>query len=747
MIQSISIANVATFHPTTATTLDNLRQFNYIFGANGTGKTTISQVIADAAFSTTCQCTWLNGQRLEARVLNRDFVEASFDQMRGVFTLGEGQRDTEDKIRAAKEELNGEQEKLDRLSQTLGGDDGNGGKKEELAQLENDSRDKFWAPVETIKKAEKLEGALTGILGSKEKCKAKILHEAEYNEATLKPLDDLEKRAETIFGETPTKQPTLPTIDTSRLIAHESNAILQKKVIGKEDVDIAAMIKKLGNSDWIRQGLPYYEQNDQVCPFCQQSTTEQLAENLKDYFDEAFENDTRAINTLIEQHDKDAIAVQTTLDDIIAAPGKFIDVETWKTEKAAFDQTIEVNRLHLARKKREPSTVVDLTSLRPALAKIKRLLHAVRLRIREHNRQVDNLAEEKRTLTAEVWRYVLNELRVDLEQYAKYKEDIEKAIAGIRSRIEDAERRRAAKVREIADYEKRTTSIQPTINAINQTLKRFGFDSFSIADAGDEKHYKLIRANGTDARKSLSEGEKTFVVFLYFYHLINGSFSETGITNDRVVVFDDPVSSLDSDVLFIVSSLIREVCDNCRKGVGHIKQVLVLTHNVYFHKEVTYNKRRIPDKCLSEESFWIVRKGSQYSECKRHDCNPIKSSYDLLWEEVREAERALQAGGSASPRVENTLRRILEHYFSVLGSIDYKKVCDDFDGSDKVTCNSLFSFLDAESHSALDDAHVTPSDTMTRNALRVFKEIFEKSGHSGHYAMMNPSPAPAVPAA
>ena len=79
--------------------------------------------------------------------------------------------------------------------------------------------------------------------------------------------------------------------------------------------------------------------------------------------------------------------------------------------------------------------------------------------------------------------------------------------------------------------------------------------------------------------------------------------------------------------------------------------------------------------------------------------------------------------------------------------MDYKKTCDTFDGPDKIICNSLFSLIDAESHHVFDDAHITSSDAMTRNALRVFKEIFEKSGHPGHYAMMNPPPTPAAVAA
>jgi wobble nucleotide-excising tRNase len=51
-------------------------------------------------------------------------------------------------------------------------------------------------------------------------------------------------------------------------------------------------------------------------------------------------------------------------------------------------------------------------------------------------------------------------------------------------------------------------------------------------------------------------------------------------------------------------------------------------------------------------------------------------------------------------------------------------------------CKSLFSWVNAGSHSALDDAHITPSDAMTQNYLRVFKSIFERMDHHAHYEMM-----------
>ena len=67
-----------------------------------------------------------------------------------------------------------------------------------------------------------------------------------------------------------------------------------EKSIFREDVDIAAMVKKLGNSDWVSAGREFYAVNDGKCPFCQQSTTETFTQSLADYFDETFVTDSKA---------------------------------------------------------------------------------------------------------------------------------------------------------------------------------------------------------------------------------------------------------------------------------------------------------------------------------------------------------------------------------------------------------------------------------------------------------------------
>lgn len=172
-------------------------------------------------------------------------------------------------------------------------------------------------------------------------------------------------------------------------------------------------------------------------------------------------------------------------------------------------------------------------------------------------------------------------------------------------------REEAEKEAEIRLEQRKITSIEPAIDGINGYLKSYGFKGFSLGKSDDGTRYKMIREDGTDARETLSEGEKTFITFLYFYHLLEGSVSETGNTNDRVVVFDDPISSLDSDVLFLVVGLIRGLFDGVRGGTGRIKQLFVLTHNVYFHKEVTYDPKG--QVFGSDVTYWIVRKPDSIS--------------------------------------------------------------------------------------------------------------------------------------
>ena len=728
MIEEISIADKATFGKEHEK-LNGLSKFNYLFGSNGSGKTTISRIIADETDYPTCKVTWKGGTKLHSMVYNPDFVERNFNQssaLKGVFTLGENQVDTLDKIKTAKIDLNEIIRNIERLTQTLQGADDTGGKRAELIRLEATLKEKCWTKKQ--KYDDKFKSAFEGYRGSSEKFKEKVILDEATNTAELVSLEELEEKAISIFGSDPTYEQAIPVADATDLLKHELNPILKKKVIGKDDIDISAMINKLGNSDWVSRGRPFYDANEGVCPFCQQSTDENFAKSLYDYFDEIFENDSKSIDDLARNYKSDADCLQQQVTSIIEAPSRFLDIEKLNVVQELLNNQILVNIQRLAEKKNEASRVVELNSIRNVTDTISSLIESANNRINEHNNKVENISTERSKLTAQVWRFVLQELEVDLRSYKVELGHLNIAIETLTGKINKTKNDKRNKEIEIRELEKQTTSVQPTIDGINAILSSFGFQSFSIAKEDNGTAYKLVRSDGSDAQTTLSEGEKTFVTFLYFYHLSKGSDSESGITNDRVVVFDDPVSSLDSEILFVVSSLIKGIFEEVRAGTGHIKQVFVLTHNVYFHKEVTFNPKR-HKKALNEETFWIVRKPTNVTKVEKYPSNPIKTSYELLWSEVR-------SSGRSSLTIQNTLRRILENYFKILGGVDPDGITSKFEGKEKLICNSLFSWVNDGSHFAHDDLYVTTDSSTIASYLNVFRDIFDKTGQLAHYEMM-----------
>lgn len=89
MIKSLSIRNIATFN-NDGININNLKQINIIYGANGSGKSTIGKAIANIESYDQSSISWENDRPMEVLAYNKEFCKNNFlEQMPGVFTLGE----------------------------------------------------------------------------------------------------------------------------------------------------------------------------------------------------------------------------------------------------------------------------------------------------------------------------------------------------------------------------------------------------------------------------------------------------------------------------------------------------------------------------------------------------------------------------------------------------------------------------------------------------------------------------------
>lgn len=730
MIESISLKKIATYSPDTFEHLTDLKAVNVIYGANGAGKTTISRLIADPTISSDSRVNWKNATPIQAMVYNSDFIADNYSEaqnLKGVFTLGKAEKEHLDRLEELQADRKRFEQLRDRTLVNLNGEGGEGGKNAERSALEARLVTRCWE--QKTKHDELFGGAFKGVRNSKDGFKARVLQESASNRSAIAELDDLKTRASVLYGQAPSALVIVPTFDLSLLISLETNQVLTKKIIGKGDVDVAALIDRLGNSDWVRQGIKYLEHSSDHCPFCQQSISHDFENKLIEYFDEAFEADMRALSAYRDAYFSRADEISLRAERFFDVEYQHVDKEMLGLEFKALGALLQVNKERIAAKVASPSSEIVLESVAELHQKIDDLISAANAKVVEHNRLVTSFTSEQTKLTSEVWKYLLEvELKKTLSEYAADSSRLDKAIEGLTGTLEKAKSDISQANVEIDSIESQLTSVQPTVIEINKLLTDFGFHSFSLAVAPGENSYKLLRPDGTSAYKTLSEGEKTFVTFLYFFHLLRGSITTTGITAQRIVVIDDPVSSLDSDVLFIVGSLIKQLFTDVQKN-GAIKQVFVLTHNVHFHKEITFNQRRDKEKAMPYESFWVVRKPDRFSKVERHHENPIKTSYQLLWSELRKDPLPTLT-------LQNTMRRILENYFKILGGIDYYDLLNKFEGQERLQCQSLISWVNDGSHYSPDDLYLAIGERTAASYMKIFFKIFRESDHLAHYKMM-----------
>src|SRR6185437_13649107 len=180
------------------------------------------------------------------------------------------------------------------------------------------------------------------------------------------------------------------TPQDSAFLNWESDPILTRRIIGKSDVDIAAIIQKLGNSDWVKQGVPFLKSSDGVCPFCQQGVPDQLASSLEEYFDEAFQKDTEALRALENGYKLEGERLQKMLQQLVTSNPRFLDTNRIATEKSVFDARWMLNSQRIAAKVKEPSQIVVMESLVDVLKRVRELVIEANEKITAHNDMVAN---------------------------------------------------------------------------------------------------------------------------------------------------------------------------------------------------------------------------------------------------------------------------------------------------------------------------------------------------------------------
>lgn len=721
MIKNIKIKNVATYSSETETLLTP-SIVNFIYGNNGAGKTTITRIMENSSDYPESSLSWDNDIEYHKLVYNRDFVKNNFNEetkLRGIYTLGEESEEIYKKI-----------EELTLLKKTMQADivsqkEQINSYQNELKELKKETVDLFW---ENYKKklCEPILELYRGNINSKENFFDKCI-KLQYKENTMS-YESIIEEYNILYKESLVEKDLIENIDINEISKLINSNILTTQIVENNNITLFQLINDLKNSSWVEEGLKYLNDSHNKCPFCQNKLTTEFVEDIYKLYDQKYKNLKNEFYDIKEKIIKFKNNMSVYLkehSDIVKDSVMILDI----------NDLLDTIEQELEKKSSDLKYVCNINKNISSVEKLYDLINVENEKIKQNNIKINDIENSKTKLISNGWDFIRNVSNKDVEKYNQKQITITDEISKIVEKKQQQEEKLDKIETEIHELENSITGITKSIGQINDLLKKFNFTNFSLKENEDNLTYSIIRPNGEDATKTLSEGEFSFISFLYFYNLVFGSRNKRGLQEEHILIIDDPVTSMDSNVLFIISTLIRNLIDLCIEEKRNIKQIFILSHNVYFFKEVSYSYGFTgKEKTKKKYKYFTVRKVNGLSQIQEYGYNnPIKNSYELLWDNLRKKDYNDDSNL-------NTMRRILEQYFHTIGNgspnNNNKELINSFDEKDRLLVKSLLSYINDGSHTIMDGLYIIPDENLNQTAFRVFRQIFEELGHINHYKMM-----------
>lgn len=455
----------------------------------------------------------------------------------------------------------------------------------------------------------------------------------------------------------------------------EIKKILSSQPDNKKIIEILDTNNKLYN--WTKLGLDLHkENNNETCSFCGNNISEDRYNLLTEYFS----NESSELYEIIEKY-KSLINEECKLIDKINRPSskndfiencqlEFINkIDDWESIKIEYKSFLKKLENELSRKLNGNifNNLDIITYDTKPEEDLVSWVEDVNLIIKKHNDFVTNFNSEqakardilKKHLVAD---FLIRENFINKVKEKKYAESCIKKYDKLVKKIKIVNEGLFGKLKDIVAGK----------NELNKFIKAFiGREDINIEVSHDDR---FILKRGEKIAENLSEGEKTAISFAYFLVKLESLHRDKKL-KDAIIFIDDPISSLDSNHIAQVYSLINsfffrkgEDPSNLEASINCFKQLFISTHNFDFfsflkdsHQLNKKNKSNIQSGC---EFYLIQRLSNNNSKIV-----PLpkslknKSEYIYLFKMIYEFyKNGCDLSDENLILLPNSLRRFLEIY-------------------------------------------------------------------------------------
>lgn len=536
-------------------------------------------------------------------------------------------------------------------------------------------------------------------------------------------IDDLKKNIEFIKNNKNTKINLINKLNfESKNI--EQSSIFNISIIGSSSTELSYLIDTLGNSDWVKEGINYINLDEDsetsACPFCQEPTiNSKFIENLNIYFDKKYKQHIDELNSKKQQY-KSSVEKISDISYILQNSFSKEISEIIKSKHELLLKTLEDNIKAIEEKIKNPKKIILLKDTSFLLDEINNKIEELNNSINEYNKKLQDPLKELNSIKIKFWSLLRWNYDQTITRYESdnndYKKEEENLINDIKKLKNEEEKTKIT----INSLQQQTINTDEAVKSINSNLEDFGIHGFSIAKH-DDVSYRIVRGDeNNNAFHSLSEGEKMMICFLYFCELCKGKSSLNDNNIKKIVVIDDPISSLSHIFIFNIGQLIKNIFFKNEK----FSQVFVLTHSLYFFYELTDTNH---DRRKQQQKLYRINKslsGSSISEMKYEE---VQNDYQAYWSIINDSTQP-------PALIANCMRNIIEYFFNFVRKKDLNNVFQ-MPNLENPKFSSFCRYINRESHS-LGQNIIDLKEFNYENFKEGLKLIFENTGYGDHYNEM-----------
>ncbi|WP_270506978.1 AAA family ATPase [Eubacterium limosum] len=720
MITKICMKNVASFKD--PTTMETDKKTTLIYGLNGTGKSTLSGFLYNITDPRYSECSvegLLDTDKL--LVYNQQFIQDNFyetDDIHGIFTLSKENKAIKKVIEDANSvirELLSQKEKLKAQADDL---------QDKYEKQVGNYQEKVWKIKTDFTGGDRvLEFCLEGLKGKKDTLLQYIVSLEMPTENPNYTVDDLKEEALQLQENVKKENNILKLQFSGEDI--EKSPLLEKVIVGSKQSTVSGLIDKLKNSDWVNEGLQYIhmENGQAFCPFCQQPTiTEKLLGEIKGYFDVSYQTDKDELGRLLKLYEDSIANVQLSIDHYKQNKFAVKFAATLEEYQAEFTKITTENIHRLQEKIKTPSGVISLMSSDGIISKINAVVEEINVEINKYNQKIENKQKSLNEIKENFWKRMRYDYASVISLYVSERKDYIAANSVIQNNQDQNQRNILDQQKIARENSKKTVNIDEAVENIKQGLIDIGISDFTIEKhSEDEALYHLNRENcTTNIFKTLSEGEKMVISFLYFIELCKGEKNIGSNSTEKIVVIDDPISSLSHLYIFNIGRLIHTEFLRTK----NYNQIFILTHSLYFFYELTCikhaerkEKQKLIRLCKNNE-------GSSFTEMKYDE---IQNDYQAYWHIIKDETQH-------PALIANCMRNVIEYFFNFVEKQDFAQI---FQRSElQETKFAAFNrYMNRESHSKGQNIFdIKEFDYVSFK--EAFRLVFELEGYERHYKNM-----------